>query len=314
MKKDNCIYGNLDDIYLLCAVIESGSLSQAARALSLPSSTLSRRLAALQTRLGASLLQPHKRELIATELGQTICEAVQPSLWQLDEALSSMQSHQHTLQGAVRITVPRAFYYDVVRHSARRLRDLYPNIRLIITINQSPLVASLGADTDILMTFDDLSELGECVAVPIYRTKLGIYAHKDFFATRAWPQTLQELERLPWIGNYETKSLPLYREERVCEVLNIRPVLTVNDILAVSDAVRASIGIGLIPIAKAARHSELVRLFAEYNGKIRQSYLVYRKHRFQPRTIAVVIDALKHDVAAWSAAHNDWTVTEAHAL
>lgn len=306
MKRNNSIFGNLDDAFLFCTVIEEGSLSKAALKLSVPASTISRRLTALQARLGTSLLQPHKRELMPTEVGQRIFDVLHPSLWQLDAALGSVQSKSHTLQGTVRITVPRAFYYDVVRHAARKLRTQYPNIHLQVTINQSPLVASLDLHTDILMTFDDLSELGECVAVPIYKTKLGIYAHRDFFQERPFPEKLTDLEKLPWICNYQTKSYPLYREEVLAEVLEISPVIVVNDILAVSDEVRAMSGIGLVPIAKAVKHKELVRLFPDHNGKIRQSYLVYRKHRFQPKAIQVVVQEILEAVKRWRRYRDDW--------
>ena len=62
----------------------------------------------------------------------------------------------------------------------------------------------------------------------------------------------------------------------------------------------------MIPIAKAARHKELIRLFPDYNGKIRQSYLVYRKHRYQPKVIAVVIEELKRGVERWVRHRDDW--------
>lgn len=306
MKSNNSIYGNLDDVFLFCAVIEEGSLSKAAHKLALPASTISRRLSSLQTRLGASLLQPHKRELVPTELGQRIFEAMHPSIWQLDKALASVQSENHTLQGSIRITVPRAFYYDVVRHSVHRLHCIYPNIKVHVTINQSPRIASLDLNTDILMTFDDLSELGECVAIPIYKTKLGIYAHRNFFERMPYPENLSDLEHFPWICNYETKTMPLYKEEILSEILNISPIFIVNDILAVSDAIRALGGIGMIPIAKAVKHKDLVRLFPEYNGKIRQSYLVYRKHRFQPKIIDVVIEELRRGVEHWMKYRDDW--------
>lgn len=168
------------------------------------------------------------------------------------------------------------------------------------------MIASLDVNTDILMTFDDLSELGDCVAIPIYKTKLGIYAHQDFFKNKPVPQTITDLEHVPWICNYETKTMPLYQEEVLANILGIQPVFVVNDILAVADEVRAMGGVGMIPIAKAARHKELIRLFPDYNGKIRQSYLVYRKHRYQPKVIAVVIEELKRGVERWVRHRDDW--------
>ena len=207
----------------------------------------------------------------------------------------------------VRITVPRAFYYDVLRRSVRAMRSSHPGITILVTTNQTPLVAELDVDTDILMTFDDLSELGDCVAVPMNKTKLGIYARRDFFKGRRPPESLADLERLPWICNYSVQSLAFYREEKLAEVIEIDPVYVVNDIEAVADEVSDGAGIGMIPVAKA-RGRNLQRLFPEFNGKKRQSYLVYRRQRFHPRFIEVTVEQILKDAREWFADHNDWEV------
>ena len=308
MKSNNSIYGNLDDFFLFCSVVEAGSLSKAAAALNMPASTLSRRLDALQKRLGVSLLTSYKRELTPTDFGRRIFEALYPSMWQIDSAIGAVQAEQQTLKGTVRVTVPRAFYYDVVRHSVRTLRRQYPGVHFVSIPNQFPLVASLDVDCDILMTFDDLSELGDFVAVPLYRTKLGIFAHRDFFKDREPPATLKDLAKCPWIGNYAIKERPLFHEERLVEVLDVEPVVVVNDIHAVADEIRAGVGIGMIPIAKARKHPELVRLFDDINGKIRQSYLIYRKHRYKPRVIEVTVEQIRRDAIRWFSRNDDWAV------
>ena len=306
MKRNNSIFGNLDDVFLFCSVIEYGSLSKAADHLGLPASTISRRLNALQKRIGASILQPHKRELVATESGKRLYESLSPGLRQLDSALTHLQSDKHTLSGTVRIMVPRAFFYDVVRHSARVLRHRYPGITMVVTTNQTPLVGELDVDTDMLMTFDDLSELGGCVATPMYKTKLGIYAHRDFFKDTKRPETLADLANYPWISNYDVKSLAFYKEDALAEVIDVTPVFVVNDIEAVGDEVAAGGGIGMLPIAKARRHPEIERLFPEYNSKIRQSYLVYRKQRFHSRIIEVTVEQILKDSREWFADNDDW--------
>lgn len=53
----NSIFGNVDDLYLFCSVVEQGSLLAAAKKLELPVSTMSRRLSALEARLGLRLLE-----------------------------------------------------------------------------------------------------------------------------------------------------------------------------------------------------------------------------------------------------------------
>lgn len=306
MKTQNSIFGNLDDLFLLCSIIDLGSLSAAADRLDLPVSTVSRRINALQERVGVSLLQSHKRHLRPTEQGQRLYDLYAPVMWQLDRHLGDLQAGVHTLRGTVRITVPRAFYYDVVRHSLRKLREQYPEVDYQVSINQMPLVVSLENETDILMAFDDLTELEDCVAVPLYRTKLGLYAHQDFFIGKKMPTLPEDLANYPWVANYDVKEVTLYQEARPVSTVRINPRLVVNDIHAVADEVRVGMGIALLPIGKARRHADLQRIMPHLNGKIRQSYMVYRKLRYRSLLIELTAQQLKEDALAWYATHNDW--------
>ena len=63
-----------DDLLLFSRVMEAGSFSRAAERMHLPKSTLSRRLSALEERLGEKLLQRSTRRLALTEFGEGVLE------------------------------------------------------------------------------------------------------------------------------------------------------------------------------------------------------------------------------------------------
>jgi DNA-binding transcriptional LysR family regulator len=65
-----------DDYALFAAVVEEGSLSAAGRALKLSPAMVSKRLAALETRLGARLIQRTTRRSVLTDVGQAFHEQV----------------------------------------------------------------------------------------------------------------------------------------------------------------------------------------------------------------------------------------------
>jgi DNA-binding transcriptional LysR family regulator len=163
----------------------------------------------------------------------------------------------------------------------------------------------LGKDTDIIVSFNT-EGLENCIAKPVYRTKLGIFAHKDFFKERPFPSSVAELADLPWISNYQRHHIPIYAEERLVANLEVTPRFVVNDILAVADEVRAGMGIGLIPFAKARKHSELMLLFPGYNGKIRQAYLVYHQTKYAPRVVHETVDRIEAAARDWAAKNDDW--------
>jgi DNA-binding transcriptional LysR family regulator len=63
---------DLNDLRFFAAVVSSGGFSKAARALSLPKSRLSRRIAHLEADLGVRLLERSTRRLKVTEVGQEV--------------------------------------------------------------------------------------------------------------------------------------------------------------------------------------------------------------------------------------------------
>lgn len=306
MKSMNSIFGNVDDLFLFCLIVEEGSLSKAAVRLNLPASTVSRRMKSLEQKLGISLLALEKRELVATPVGMRWYDAIHQNLWQVDSTVASLQHSVNRLNGRVRITVPRAFYYDVVRWVVRDMLKQYPAVSIEVFIHQSPMVASLDTDTDVMMVFNDLTELNDCVARPMYKTKLGIYAHRDFFKDKAFPRTIRDLEQYDWISNYSTTTVPVFRNEKLCDMLQTNVRMVVNDIHAQADEIRRGLGIGSLPIAKAAKHPELVRIFPELSTRIRQSYLVYRKRKYQPLLIEETVRRIVAEAEKWFLKHNDW--------
>lgn len=183
--------------------------------------------------------------------------------------------------------------------------DEFPLLQFEVKTNQLPTGAMLNYDTDIVMAFD-LDSFENYVAKPIYRTKLGIFAHVDYFKTHGKPNSIEDLQNCSWILNYDVKEIMLYQEEKPRLTLMVTPRLVVNDILAAADEIRAGYGIGLLPLAKAQKHASLVRIFPEYNGKIRQAYLIYRKTNFTSRPTEITIKRLEDKAKIWFAQCDDW--------
>lgn len=96
-------------------------------------------------------------------------------------------------------------------------------------------------------------------------------------------------------------------------VLSVKPRFVVNDIHAACDEVRAGNGIGLVPISKAKKHRELVRIFPAFNDRIRQAWLVYRKTSYMP---AIITETVKQRIEAaslsWFSRNNDWALEQAN--
>ncbi len=63
------IYGMIDDLYLLCIVIDKTSIAAASSYLDIPASTISRRMSSLEEKLNAKLFTKKGRNITATAFG-----------------------------------------------------------------------------------------------------------------------------------------------------------------------------------------------------------------------------------------------------
>src|SRR5689334_9933859 len=99
---------DLNDLYYFTQVVDHGGFAPAGRALGMPKSKLSRRIALLEERLGTRLVLRSTRRFSVTELGQTYyahCRAMLVEADAADEAIALTHSEP---RGIVRMTCPVA--------------------------------------------------------------------------------------------------------------------------------------------------------------------------------------------------------------
>jgi DNA-binding transcriptional LysR family regulator len=97
---------DLNDYALFAAVILHGEFASAGRAMGMPKSTLSRRIATLETRLGVRLIERSTRRFRVTEVGQAFyerCRTIVLDVQPADAVVSDALGEPH---GVVRCSCP----------------------------------------------------------------------------------------------------------------------------------------------------------------------------------------------------------------
>src|SRR5207247_6261335 len=97
---------DLNRVRLFVRVAEAGSFTGAARLSGLPTSSVSRAVAALERELAVRLIQRTTRRLQLTEAGRAYYQSVSRALGGMDEAAAAVSELQDTPRGPVRITAP----------------------------------------------------------------------------------------------------------------------------------------------------------------------------------------------------------------
>ncbi|MEM6293071.1 MAG: LysR family transcriptional regulator [Myxococcota bacterium] len=98
-----------DHLRVFLAIVEQGSLASAGRALGLSSSTVTERLAGLESHYGARLLHRTTRALTLTEAGEALHEGATLLLADADALASRVRAGVESLAGSLRVSAPVDF-------------------------------------------------------------------------------------------------------------------------------------------------------------------------------------------------------------
>ena len=148
---------DLNDIQTFARVAKLGSFSAAARSLQLPVSTVSRKVATLEARLGLSLMKRTTRKLSLTEHGARLYEACAPHLEGLEEAQAGLTQARSHLEGPLHVSAPQALGRGEFTAFVSGFSTRHPRIgvNLVITNQFVDLVTS---HIDVAIRFGELAD------------------------------------------------------------------------------------------------------------------------------------------------------------
>ncbi|NBC38149.1 LysR family transcriptional regulator [Novosphingobium sp. FSY-8] len=169
-----------DDLRSFLAIARQRSLSGAARELGLRQSTMSRRLAALEAKSGARLLQRTPRGYDLTPLGEAVlgnAERMEAEAIAIERAV---QGRDVALSGTVRITTVEVLSNLLLPGAIAGLRAKYPGIQVdVLTDSRALSLSKREADLALRMT---RFEGGELVSRRVARMPSALYASPDYLA------------------------------------------------------------------------------------------------------------------------------------
>ncbi len=121
---------DLNDLYYFAQVVEYGGFAPAGRALGEPKSKLSRRVAALEERLGVRLLNRSTRHVSVTEIGKIFHNHCRAMLVQAEAAEDAIASLRAEPCGLVRLSCPVALLDARVADMLATYQQQYPQVEL----------------------------------------------------------------------------------------------------------------------------------------------------------------------------------------
>ena len=125
-----------DDLVLYARVAEAGSFSRASERCGLPKATVSRRIGALEAKLGERLMTRTTRQLAITEFGERILEHARRLLEETEAAGALAQHRQATPQGTLRVSLPPGLIDELeLVPFLLEFAERHPDVRLELDIS-----------------------------------------------------------------------------------------------------------------------------------------------------------------------------------
>src|ERR671931_2317959 len=134
-------------------IVSAGSLSAAARELGLSPALVSRRLAALEARLGVRLINRTTRTLNLTVEGTRYYDACTRVLAEIEEADAEVSVGRVEPQGALKVALPASFGHQHVAPLVPQFAARYPKVQLALSLSDRTVhVLEEGYDVAVCIT------------------------------------------------------------------------------------------------------------------------------------------------------------------
>lgn len=249
------------ELQTLLLVSRAGSLSAAARASGLSQPTLSRRLAALEGRLGATLFHRGARGATPTPLGKEILGQARL----MDEAAARIALAAHAgapgLSGVVRVAASRIVAQHHLPAILSQLMEDAPGLEIELSASDEiDDLARREADIAVRMVRPEQPEL---VARHVCDFPIGLWAHESYLARHGTPRGMEDLQGHRFCG-YDRSDL-MRRGMRALGFEAPRALFRFrsDDQPAVWAAACAGCGISPMQVAVGARAPGMARVMPE---------------------------------------------------
>ena len=173
------------------AVAETGSLSGAARSLSLSQPTLGRQIKQLEDQMGLRLFERQARGLELTDTGESLLEPARAMRAAFGQLRLRAAGRDHKMEGTVRITASEVMAHHVLPKIIAGMREAEPNIQIELV----PSDASenlLFREADIAVRTYRSTQL-DVITKQIGTVEMGIYAAKSYLAKHGTPERIDDL-------------------------------------------------------------------------------------------------------------------------
>ncbi len=292
---------DLNDLYLYVQVVDHRGFAPAGRALDIPKSKLSRRIAGLEERLGVRLVQRSTRHFSVTEIGLEYYRHCVAMLVEADAAQEVIERTHSEPQGVVRISAPSTLVYFQVGEMIAKFMAANPRVQVHLeSTNRRVDVIRDGLDIALRVRFPPL-ENSDLVMKSFGESHQRLVAHPQLLEIFDKPLLPLDLHKLPSMdfNTHQTEHLwCLEHQEGQSITLPHAPRFVTDDMVALRFAALQGIGVVQLPlmvVQKDIREGRLVDVLPDWAPRSGIVHAVFPSRRGLLPSVRSVLDFLEQE-------------------
>lgn len=276
---------DLNDMLYFAEVVERGGFAAASRALGVPKSRLSRRIAELEARLGARLLQRTTRRLSLTDVGEVYlrhCVAMRNEANAARDAVARVRAEPG---GTVRASCPVTIAQGTLGPLLPRFMSENPQVRLDLRITNQPVDPVADGIDVALRVRPSLGDSATLIVKQLGEARTYVVVSPDLLRRAgplAGPQDLARVETVAMSATDGRTSWQLQGPEGAVHTWHHEPRYVADDLLTLRFAVLQGIGATYLPTYMCAddlHAGRLVQLLPGWAPPSGQLHAVFASRR-----------------------------------
>jgi DNA-binding transcriptional LysR family regulator len=295
--EDQGVMQDLNDFYYFAEVVAHGGFAAASRALNIPKSKLSRRIAQLERRLEARLIERSTRRFRVTEVGQAFYERCRTVLVDAESAEAVVAEARGEAQGLVRFSCPVGLVEPIQPVISAYLKD-HAKVRLQM-LATNKVVDLIEEEIDVALRARTTPETDASLIMRTLATTHAILvASPELAATIPPDADIADMTMAPTlsiVGGVADGAWTLVGPDGEVRRIRHTPRLSCGELTSVRSAAVDGLGVALLPerlCRTELAEGRLVQVFAPWRSPEGAVYLVFTGRRGLPPAVRIFIDYL----------------------
>jgi len=249
--------------------------------------------------MGATLFHRHPRGLLLTSEGEILYEATQTMTAQLNASAARLRDNREGVHGPLRVTTTMDFGILWLTPRLPKLLADHPGLSIEMDLTEAVLDLPMReADVAVRMRPPRQADV---IGRKLWSSHIGLYASEENFAARGRPETVDDLATHDLVVYNQKSPQPSHNIDWLlrdgADGPPLRPRVTVTTQLAVMEAARHGVGIGILPDYLAAQSDSLSRILPDLKGPEIEPHLVYARELRSSKRVAVFKTFLTDELA-----------------